>query len=141
MSHLSKLEISRRVLKPRPARREKPTIAHYRDKLIANLEEQSELASKVIDGKPAVIKRRRGRTVREVRPRLWWYEDADGHVGTYIFHNRTALKLWRGGRTIEVGRLRQLPKVHRTVIAAVRAGELDNALRDAARRSEGTWKA
>lgn len=141
MSHLSKLEISRRVLKPRPARRDKPTIEHYRDKLIANLEEQRELALNVLDGKPAVIKRRRGRDVREVRPRLWWYEDVDGHVGTYVFHNRTALKLGPGGRTIEVGPLRRLPTVYRTVIAAVRAGELDNSLRDAARRSEATWKA
>ena len=141
MPHLNKLEISRRVLKPRPARRSKPSIEHYREKLNANLEEQIELVQKAIAGEPTVIKRRRGRQIREVRPRLWWYEDPDGHVGTYVFHNQTALNLNRGGRTIEVGPLRKLPAAFRTVIAAVRAGELDTALSAAARRNNTIWKA
>jgi hypothetical protein len=142
MSHLDKLTISRRVLKPRPPRRsEKDRIAHYRDKLIANLEEQIELAEKVIAGKPPSIKRRRGSEVRAVRPRLWWHEDETGHVASYIFHNRIALTLKGGGRTIEVGPLRKLPATYRKVIAATRAGELDAALRNAARRSESAWKA
>jgi hypothetical protein len=140
MAHLDKLEISRRVLKPRPSRRNKPPIEHYRDKLIDNLEEQIEMAQKTIAGEPVAIKRRRGREVREVRPRLWWYQDPDGHVGTYVFHNRTALKLNGVGPTIEVGPLRKLPSVFRKVIAAVRAGELDQALSAVARRTLATWK-
>jgi hypothetical protein len=142
MGHLDKLTISRRVLKPRPPRRsENDRIEHYRDKLIANLEEQIELAEKVIADKPPTIKRRRGSKVRSVRPRLWWHEDAAGHVASYIFHNRIALTLKGGGRTIEVGPLRKLPATYRKVIAATRAGELDAALRSAARHSQSTWKA
>jgi hypothetical protein len=141
MSHLDKLTISRRVLKRRPPRRTVDRIAHYREKLIANLEEQIELAEKVIAGKPPTISRRRGKTVRAVRPRLWWHEDEAGHVASYIFHNRIALALKGGGRTIEVGPLRKLPAAYRKVIAATRAGELDTALRNAARDSASTWKA
>ena len=141
MSHLDKLTITRRVLKPRPSRHRKPSLEHYRDKLIANLEEQIELARKTIAGEPAVIKRRRGSEVRAVRPRLWWSEGEDGHVGSYILYNRTALALKGRGRTIEVGRLRNLPGVYRTVIAAARAGELDTALIAAARGNNVNWKA
>jgi hypothetical protein len=36
--------------------------------------------------------------------------------------------------------LRGLPAAYRKVIAATRAGELDAALRRAARNSESTWK-
>jgi len=140
MGHLDSLTFSRRVLQPRPSRRSVDRTAHYRDKLIANLEEQIELAQKVIAGKPPTIKRRRGREVRTVHPRLWWHEDENGHVGTYIFHNRIALALEGRGRTIEVGRLRKLPATYRKVIAATRAGELDAALRRAARSSESAWK-
>jgi hypothetical protein len=140
MGHLDSLTISRRVLQPRPSRRSGDRTAHYRDKLIANLEEQIELAQKIIAGKPPTIKRRRGREVRTVRPRLWWHEDETGRIGTYIFHNRIALALKGGGRTIEVKSLRGLPAAYRKVIAATRAGELDAALRRAARNSESTWK-
>lgn len=128
MAHLDNLKISRRALGTRKSRRKAPLIEHSRTKLIANIEEQIQLAKLKIEGKPLELQRRRGRGIVTVRPKLWWEVAANGHVGTYILFNKIAINLGSGGQTIEVGPLKNLPKAYKTVIKAVRAGELDGEL-------------
>ncbi len=140
-TNLGRLDLSHRMLKPRPSRQSGDRIAHLRKKLIANLEEQITLVRKVLDGDEPTIERRRGNAVRTVRPRLWWHQDADGHVATYILYNQIALPLSGNRRTIEVGPLDRLPDVFETVIAAVRAGELDQPLEAADQEAWSAWKA
>lgn len=125
MAHLDKLDISRRALGARKSRRKAPLIEHSRAKLIANIEEQIQLAKLKIAGRPLELRRRRGRRVATVRPKLWWDVDDAGRVGTYILFNKKPLRLNRAGETIEVKTFRDLPKVYETVIRAVKAGELD----------------
>lgn len=140
-TNLGRLDLSHRMLKPRPSRQSGDRIDHLRTKLIANLEEQITLARKVLNGEDPTIERRRGNAVRTVRPRLWWHKDPDGHVATYILYNQVALPLGGDRRTIEVGPLGRLPEVFETVIAAVKAGELDQSLEAADRDAWSAWKA
>jgi hypothetical protein len=78
------------------------------------------------------LKRKRGRQVVTVRPRLWWKVEPDGHVATQVRYNKVALKVKNGGTTIEVGPLKKLPATYRKLIRAVKAGELDSAIAVAA---------
>jgi len=135
MGHLDKLKISRRVISAARPRRKGDTVEYRRGKLIANIEEQIELALLAHEDKPLELSRKRGHRVVTVRPRLWWKADPDGHVFTQIRYNKVPLNLRGQGTTIEVGPLKKLPAVYRAVIRAVKAGELDNAIAIAARRS------
>ncbi|MDJ0897116.1 MAG: hypothetical protein QNJ92_18365 [Alphaproteobacteria bacterium] len=140
-TNLGRLDLSHRMLKPRPSRQSGDRIDHLRKKLIANLEEQITLVRKVLNGEEPTIDRRRGNSVRTVRPRLWWHKDPDGHIATYTLYNQVALPLSGNRRTIEVGPLDRLPSVLETVIAAVKAGELDQSLEAADRDAWSAWKA
>ena len=135
MAHLDKLTISRRVIAAARPRRKGDTVEYRRGKLIANIEEQIELALLAQQDKALELSRKRGHRVVKVRPRLWWKTAADGHVYTQIRYNKVPLNLRGRGTTIEVGSLKRLPLVYRTVIRAVKAGELDNAIENAAKRS------
>jgi hypothetical protein len=135
MGHLDKLKISNRVLTPARPRHSTDTVEHRRRKLIANIEEQIELATLAVEGKPLELKRKRGHGIAKVRPRLWWKEGDDGTVLSKIRYNKQALTLARSGSTIEVPSLKKLPAAYRTVIRAVKAGELDQAIESAVRRS------
>lgn len=135
MGHLDSLKISRRVIAAARARHKADTVEYRRDKLIANLEEQIELAELSLQGKTPQIKRKRGRRIATVRPRLWWSTEPDGHVFTQIRYNKVPLNLLGRGTSIEVGPLKKSPAVYRRVIRAVKAGELDNAIESAAKKS------
>ncbi len=135
MGHLDKLNISRRVIAAARPRHKADTIEYRRQKLIMNIEEQIELANLSLQGKPLQIKRKRGRNVITVRPRLWWAVEPDGHIFTQIRYNKVPLNILGRGTSIEVGRLRSLPSVYKTVIRAIKAGELDNSIETAAKKS------
>ena len=135
MAHLDKLKFSNRVIAAARPRRTIDSLEYRRNKLIANLEEQVELANRALQDKPLTLRRKRGHRLIDVRPRLWWKIDQNGNVGTEIRYNKVALNLVGRGTTIEVGPLRKLPSVYRTLIKAVRAGELDQAILNAARKS------
>jgi hypothetical protein len=130
---LDKLKVTRRVIVSARSRQRSDTLAYRRKKLIASLQEQIELAEMALEGKPLILTRKRGHEEVSVRPRLWWHQDDDGHVGTVVRYNNVNLNLGRRGTTIEVGPLRKLPGIYRTVINAVEAGELDRTIA-AARR-------
>ncbi len=136
MGHLDKLVVSRRVINAAKRRRKTNNAVEYRrEKLIANIEEQIELARLSLSGEPAQLARKRGHQVVTVKPRLWWATEPDGTVLTEVRYNRVPLNLASRGTTIEVGKLARLPTVLQTVIKAVRAGEMDQSIESAARRS------
>ncbi len=138
MSYLDKLDISNRVI-PAPKRRRKlETIEYRREKLIANIQEQIELANLAIAGKPPLLERKRGHNVVTVRPRLWWHAEPDGVVVTQIRYNKVPLNLAGRGTSIEVKTLKRLPSTYRTVIRAIRSGELDQSILNAAKKSNRT---
>lgn len=135
MSYLSTLKITNRVVPAARPRRQVSTREYRRAKLIANIEEQIELVQLAVDKKPLRLKRKRGREVVEVYPRIWWKTDPDGQVYTQIRYNKVALNLGGRGTAIEAGPLTELTKIYGTVIKAVEAGELDAAIEKAARTS------
>ena len=136
MSHLDKLKISNRVIVAARPRRKADTTEYRRKKLIANIEEQIELANLALQDRPLELQRKRGHKVVSVRPRLWWkVAPSDGLVFTQIRYNKVALNVAGRGTSVEVGHLRKLPTVYRTIIKAIKAGELDQAIEHAAQKS------
>ncbi len=135
MGHLDKLKVSKRVIAAARPRRKADTTEYRREKLIASLEEQIELANLALQDKPLRLKRKRGHDVVTVRPRLWWRVEPDGLIFTEIRYNKVALNIAGRGNTIEVGPMKRLPTIYRTVIKATKAGELDRAIENAARKS------
>lgn len=135
MGYLDKLQISNRVIAAARPRRKIDTVEYRRNKLIANTEEQIELAQLALKNKPLELERKRGHRVVRVRPRLWWKTAPDGQVYTQIRYNKVDLNIGGRGNTIEVGSLKDLPAVYRTVIDAITVGELDQSIENAARKS------
>ncbi len=135
MGHLDKLKVSKRVIPAARPRYKTETAEYRRNKLIANIEEQIELANLAVQDKPLVLRRKRGHDMVKVRPRIWWKVDPEGKIFTQIRYNKVALNIGGRGTSIEVGPLKRLPTVFRTVIRAIKAGELDRAIESAARKS------
>lgn len=135
MAHLDKLNITHRVIAAAKPRRNVDTVEYRRLKLIANIEEQIELASLQLTGRPLELTRKRGHRIQTVRPRIWWKTFEGGKVCSEIRYNKIALNLLDRGTTIEVPSLKRLVTAYRTVIKAVKAGELDGPLQNAARKS------
>lgn len=131
MAHLDRLKVSKRVIDAARPRRKVETAEYRRRKLIANVEEQIELAELALEGRPLELKRKRGHGIVAVRPRLWWKAEKDGTVYTQVRYNKVPLNIAGRGTSIEVGPMRRLPTVYRTVIRAIKAGELDQSIRNA----------
>ena len=135
MGHLDTLTITKRFIAAARPRIKTDRTEYRRRKLIAHVEEQIELANMALNDEPLELARKRGHGVVKVRPRLWWKADPDGTVVTQIRFNKVPLNLARRGTTIEVPSLRRLPAAYRTVIKAIKAGELDQAIANAVRES------
>ena len=135
MSYLDKLKISNRVVPAARPRRKVDTVEYRRNKLLANIEEQIELVRRALLDQPLQLERKRGHQVVTVRPRVWWEVDAEGTVFTQVRYNKVPLNIAGRGTSIEVGRLSKLLGVFQTVIKAVEAGELDQVIENAARKS------
>lgn len=136
MGHLDKLRVSKRVIAAARPRRKIETAEYRHNKLIANIEEQIELANFALQDKPLELERKRGHRLVKVRPRLWWQQEPDGNVFAQVRYNKIALNIGGRGTSIEVGPLMKLPAVYRTVIRAIKAGELDQAIQSAVRKSQ-----
>jgi hypothetical protein len=63
------------------------------NKLIANIEEQIELAHFALQDRPLKLQKKRGLKVIKVRLRLWWKVDSDENVLTQSRYNKNALNL------------------------------------------------
>lgn len=103
MGKLDKLDISNRIIDTAKRRTKIDTVEYRRQNLIANTEEQIELAGLALEGKELILQRNRGSRVVTVRPRIWWAVEPDGVVFVQIRYNKIALNLADRGTTICVG--------------------------------------
>lgn len=131
MTFLSKLTITqlKRPTKSTPQEQR-------RNKLIVKLEEQLALAEAQKQGKRYVVMKsawtrddsgNKQKVQREKIVRPWFWPDANG-LCMVVKYGSTALELAKGKRAVTVPSIDAVPDAINTVIAAVKAGELDNAV-------------
>lgn len=131
MSHLAKLTITQvkrqSALSPQEARR---------TKLITKLEEQLKLAEAQAKGERYLVIKpswsrdvdgNRVRVQRERQVRPWWWQEGEG-VAMLVRYGARSLELHKGKRAVSIPNAALLPGAIHTLIAAVRAGELDAAM-------------
>jgi len=131
MSHLAKLTLTQMkrisALPPQEARRHK---------LILKLEEQLALAAALAKGERYLVTKpswsrdadgNRVRVQRERQVKPWWWQDQQG-LGMLVRYGARALELSKGKRAIAISSPALLPGAINTLIAAVKAGELDAAM-------------
>lgn len=117
-------------------------LARAREKLLGQLAEQKEMASASLDGRlyqpPKVLATRKdtsGQRVRvEVsrRARKGWFQDEAGTVHFVLRIGGRPFDLQPGKAAISIGTLDKLPGTIDALISAVRAGELDPQIKEAA---------
>jgi len=131
MSYLAKLTVTQlkrpQGLTPQEARRAK---------LIAKLEEQLALAQAQSEGKRLVITKpawtrdedgNKTRVQQERVVRAWWWPEGTG-LSMVVRYGARPLELSKGKRAISIAQVAMLPGALNTLIAAVKAGELDAAI-------------
>jgi hypothetical protein len=112
---------------------------HFRrDKLVARLEEQKRLLDdpNLIRTVQRAVKENGEKRIitREQRVRPWWRTDAAGHVFMSIKYGGKAVEFDKGKSAIVVPSKDKLSSVIDTLIAGVRAGELDDVLAQASKQ-------
>lgn len=137
MSHLKALKLTSAV----PVRATVDPVQRSREKMIAALAEQKQMAEAKIAGQAFtpmhVVRRKNAEGVRvEVetakRVRQGWFTDGNGKVFFSIRYAGKPIEFAKDKNAIEAGELSALPKVIDTLVEAVRAGELDAQLTAAA---------
>ena len=113
---------------------------HRRAKLIEKLEDQLAMAEALIKGESFHKYKQvwghnehgeRVRLDREKRVRAWYWMSAAGCYFS-VFYGSRVMKLDGDNTAITVGARDKLPEIIRAVIEAVKAGELDKSIEDAA---------
>lgn len=147
MSHLKALKLTSAV----PVRAAADPVQRAREKMIAVLAEQKQMAEAKIAGQAFtpthVVRKKNAEGVRvEVetakRVRQGWFTDASGKVFLGIRYAGKLIEFAKDKNAIEAGELSALPKIINTLAEAVRAGELDAQLiAAAAERSKMLRKA
>ena len=112
-----------------------------RNKLIAKLWEQIQLAKSPIEGTAFTVKKFRSvkdmetglRKSVEVNKRIreWWFKNDAGKVCVSIRYGTQVIELAKGKHSIEVENAQALIKALETVKQAVEAGELDTQIENA----------
>lgn len=112
-----------------------PLVVKRRNRLIAKIWEQTELAISMQDGKTfmplhtrTVKDRETGETRRVETPKrvkAWWFTADSGKVCMSVKYGAKVLELAKGKSAIEVGSMAELIPTLDTLKAAVDAGELD----------------
>ncbi len=137
MSHLKALKLTSAV----PARASADPVVRAREKMIAALAEQRQMAEAKIAGKhfaPTHMVRRKNAEGQRVeiealkRIRQGWFADASGKVFFGLRYAGKAIELAKDKNAVEVGEVSALPGVIDTLVEAIRAGELDAQLAAAA---------
>ncbi len=114
-----------------------PAEEYRRNKLVANLLEQRDIAVADAEGREHKVLRRRWEITetgekKQVeaakRLRRWWSADAEGRVVLVVRWGSRLLELQGDKTAIAVGDNTKLVPVLDKIIAAVRAGELDAAI-------------
>lgn len=132
MGYLSKLKI---VTATRPSKQTPQE--HRRAKIIEKLEEQLGMAEALIKGETYTKTRRiyvtaedgsRQLAERPKRMKPWWWHDVTGNFSITVRYGARPIELQKGRTAVEVGKRDNLVGTIRTVIEAVRAGELDEAI-------------
>jgi len=129
-----------------PKHTAKDPVQSRRNKLIAQLEQQRELArdenyvvrrqrwAKQADGSKQLVEHAK-------RVKRWWRTDGSGGIYLLVRYGNRLLELDKGKAAIAVGAKDNLVGVFDAVIAAVRAGELDVVLADTQRGAVKVAKA
>ncbi|MCA1869481.1 hypothetical protein HW571_28115 [Agrobacterium genomosp. 3] len=137
MSHLKALKLTSAV----PVRASVDPVQRSREKMIAALAEQKQMAEAKIAGQAFtpthIVRRKNADGVRiEVeapkRVRQGWFTDAAGKVFFALRYAGKTIEFAKDKNAIEAGELSALPKIIHTLIEAVREGELDAQLTAAA---------
>ena len=137
MSHLKALKLTSAV----PVRAAADPVQRSREKMIAALAEQKQMAEAKITGQAFtpthVVRKKNAEGVRvEVeapkRVRQGWFTDGNGKVFFALRYAGKTIEFAKDKNAVEIGELSALPKVIDTLVEAVRAGELDAQLTTAA---------
>ncbi|MDH7804915.1 MULTISPECIES: DUF6641 family protein [unclassified Rhizobium] len=137
MSHLKALKLTTAV----PVRAAADPVQRSREKMIAALAEQKQMAEAKIAGQAFtpthVVRKKNAEGVRvEVeapkRVRQGWFTDGNGKVFFALRYAGKTIEFAKDKNAVEIGELSALPKVIDTLVEAVRAGELDAQLTAAA---------
>ena len=120
--------------------RENPVLVR-RAKLVKRLEQQKALAldpTYTLTVQKWVKTEDGGKELKQVRKRLspWWREDVLGNIALTVRAGGRAIEFEKGKTAIVVASMDQLGPTIETVIAAVRAGELDELLSQQAKASD-----
>lgn len=137
MSLLKALKLANAV----PVRATVDPVQRAREKMIATLAEQKQMAEAKIAGQnfaPTHMVRRKNAEGQRIevealkRVRQGWFTDGGGKVFFAVRYAGKSIEFAKDKNAIEAGELSALPKIIDTLIAAVRAGELDAQLTAAA---------
>ncbi|APX84476.1 hypothetical protein BV511_06955 [Methylorubrum extorquens] len=138
MSVLKTLKLSAAA----PAASANDPLSRAREKLLAQLAEQKDMVGASLEGRlyeppkvPAIRKNAAGERVRvEVarRVRKGWFQDQASTVHFILRVGGKPLELQPGKAAISIGSLDKLPGTIDALISAVRAGELDPQIKEAA---------
>lgn len=137
MSHLKALKLTSAV----PVRAAVDPVQRSREKMIAAMAEQKQMAEAKIAGQAFtpthIVRKKNAAGVRvEVeapkRVRQGWFTDGNGKVFFALRYAGKTIELAKDKNAVEIGELSALPKVIDTLVEAVRAGELDAQLTTAA---------
>lgn len=117
---------------------EVPPVVKRRNRLIAKIWEQTELAKSTLEGKAYAplhsrkVKDRETGEARHVetpkRVKAWWFTADNGKVCLSVKYGAKVLELAKGKSAIEVGTMAELIPTLETLKAAVDAGELDSQI-------------
>jgi hypothetical protein len=114
-----------------PSRSHDP-VASRRAKLVSRLEEQRQLLQD--PSYVRVVQRWTGkgderRQIEKKQPvRSWWRTDASGKIALCVYHGTRPIEFEKGKSAIAVPSRDKLPAVIDQLIAAARAGELDDMM-------------
>jgi len=121
-----------------------------RNKLIAKLWEQIQLAKSQIEGTAFTVKKFRSikdidtglRKSVEVNKRIreWWFKNDAGKVCVSIRYGTQVIELAKGKHSIEVENAQALIKALETVKQAVEAGELDTQIENAGNHLRSSFR-
>ena len=125
-------------------------VEQRRSKLLKRLDEQMKLATAQSQNQHYVGKRLRYYTDEatglrkqveaDKRIKAWWFEQANGKLALCVRYGSRVLELSKGKFAIEVASTGDLVKTLEVISAAVKQGELDNAISTAANKLREGFK-
>ena len=140
MGHLENLKIVAQQQKRAGNKTE-----HRRVKLLEKLDEQLAMVQALIDGevftksKTAYVKNEDGQRVlieKQKRVRPWYWMNGAGGCFFQVWYGSKVIELKPGMTAVQVGKREELLAVIRSIIDAVRFGELDVQIEDVAERNK-----